>query len=168
MNYYLGLGTNLGRKEENLRTAVDYIAARIGRVIALSAFYATAPWGFASANKFLNAALCVESSLAPEEVLRRTQTIEQAMGRSGKSSHGVYRDRLIDIDLLLCDGWVIDTPTLQLPHRLMHLRGFVLQPLCEIAPDVIHPLLDKSVRQLCDEMAPAAPLPIANYPTSNL
>lgn len=143
MQVYLGLGTNLGDKEQNLRIAVRLIEERIGEVISLSAFYATAPWGFASANSFLNAAAAVDTSLSPLEVLSVTQGIEREMGRTHKSVDGVYSDRVIDIDLLLCDDLVLDTPLLKLPHPLMHERRFVMEPLVEIAPDVVHPVLGK-------------------------
>lgn len=153
MNVYFSLGTNLGDKEQNLRLAAQNIEERIGKVISLSAFYATAPWGFISQNTFLNAALCAETTLAPMEILRITQEIERRMGRARKSTDGVYSDRLIDIDLLLCfaaDGTpiLLDTPELKLPHPLMQERLFVLQPLAEIAPEVVHPVLGKTILDL--------------------
>ena len=100
--YYLSLGTNLGNKEQNLHNAVQKIEERIGRVTSLSAFYATAPWGFDSANSFLNAVCRVETTLHPLEVLEATQAVEREMGRTSKSVDGVYHDRIIDIDLLVC------------------------------------------------------------------
>lgn len=145
MHVYFGLGTNLGNKEQNLRLAVQHIEERIGKVVSLSAFYATAPWGFASDNAFLNAVVCVETSLPPLEILSVTQSIEKEMGRTHKSVNGVYSDRVIDIDLLLYDGLVLDTPTLKLPHPLMQERRFVMEPLAEIAPDVMHPVLGKTL-----------------------
>ena len=100
---YLGLGTNMGDKEANLRTAVRLINDRIGKVTSLSSFYRTAPWGFVSDNDFLNAAACSETLLDPLEVLHLTQAIEKEMGRTAKSVEGVYSDRPIDIDLLMYD-----------------------------------------------------------------
>lgn len=119
--------------------AVLKIGKQIGEVVSLSAFYATAPWGFSSENTFLNAALCVDTALTPLEVLRTTQEIEREMGRTRKSVNAVYGDRVIDIDLLLCfadDGThiVLDVPELKLPHPLMRERDFVMRPLAEIAP----------------------------------
>ncbi|HIZ32847.1 MAG TPA: 2-amino-4-hydroxy-6-hydroxymethyldihydropteridine diphosphokinase [Candidatus Bacteroides merdigallinarum] len=142
MRYYIGLGTNLGDREKNLRTAVRLLEERVGKVTSLSAFYATEPWGFTSDNAFLNAAAELHTSLLPLEVLERTQEIERVMGRSHKSVAGVYADRVIDIDLLLCQddsgrSVRVDTPQLTLPHPLMHLRDFVLKPLAEIAPEVV-------------------------------
>ena len=148
MRIYLGLGTNLGDKELNLRVAVQKIEERIGKVISLSAFYATAPWGFTSDNAFLNAAVCAETSLPPLEILSITQSVEQEMGRTHKSVNGEYKDRVIDIDLLLYDDLILDTPTLKLPHPLMQERAFVMEPLAEIAPDVMHPVLGKNIQEL--------------------
>ena len=88
---YLGLGTNLGDKEQNLRDAVQKIEEQVGNVVSLSAFYVTAPWGFASENSFLNAAACVETELSPLEVLQETQMIEKELGRTKKSVNGIYR-----------------------------------------------------------------------------
>ena len=90
MRVFISLGTNLGEKEQNLRFAIQKIEERIGKVVSLSAFYATAPWGFTSENTFLNAALCVETSLLPLEVLKITQEIEREMGRAHKSANGIY------------------------------------------------------------------------------
>ena len=135
--YYLGLGTNLGDKEANLRTAVRLLEERVGKVTSLSAFHATEPWGFASDHTFLNAAAKVRTPLLPLDVLDRTQEIERLMGRHHKSVNGVYADRVIDIDLLLCfaeDGTPVrmDTEKHTLPHPLMRQREFVMVPLREI------------------------------------
>lgn len=148
MTVYFGLGTNLGDKAQNLRMAVQKIEERIGKVISLSAFYATAPWGFSSDNGFLNAAVSVETLLAPEVILKETQSIERELGRMQKSIDGVYGDRLIDVDLLLYDDLVLTSETLTLPHPLMAKRRFVMEPLAEIAPDVVHPLLLKTMKEI--------------------
>ena len=132
---YLGLGTNMGDKEMNLRTAVQWINDRIGEVTSLSSFYETAPWGFVSDNSFLNGAVCVETELMPLEVLHRTQAIERELGRTHKSVNGVYSDRIIDIDLLLYEDVVMQSPELTLPHPRIGERGFVLAPLRDLFPD---------------------------------
>lgn len=145
---YLGLGTNLGDKEKNLRDAVEKIEERVGNVHSLSAFYATAPWGFKSENSFLNAVVCVETVLSPHELLAITQQIEREIGRTTKSVNHTYADRLIDIDLLMYDDLVINEADLVLPHPLMHERRFVMEPLAEIAPDLVHPILGKTMQSL--------------------
>lgn len=150
---YIGLGTNLGDKEQNLRNALQKIEEQIGKVVSLSAFYMTAPWGFASDNSFLNAAACVETDLSPLDVLQETQKIERELGRTKKSVDGVYSDRLIDIDLLLYEDLILTlvAPSgaeLNLPHPLMTERDFVMLPLAEIAPELRHPVLGKTMEEI--------------------
>lgn len=145
---YLGLGTNLGDKEVQLRTAVNEIEKRIGRIMILSAFYTTIPWGFTSEHTFLNAACAVETSLNPYELLSVTQDIEKNLGRKHKSVDHHYTDRLIDIDILFFDEIIIHEPGLQIPHPLLTKRDFVLKPLVEIAPDLVHPINHLTIRKL--------------------
>lgn len=144
---YLALGTNIGNKRRNMITAAALLAERVGDVLALSGFYETEPWGFQSDNAFLNAALQLETSLPPLELLKATQQIEIEMGRTQKSN-GAYRDRIIDIDILLYDDLILRTPELTLPHPLMHERRFVMEPLAEIAPNLVHPVLKKTVIEI--------------------
>jgi 2-amino-4-hydroxy-6-hydroxymethyldihydropteridine diphosphokinase len=148
---YLGLGTNLGDKEANLRTAIYKLQERIGKQVSLSSFYETAPWGFESDHSFLNAAIGLETSLSPIEILHITQEIEKELGRTKKSVNGSYSDRLIDIDILLYDTLVLQTPELTIPHPLMTERDFVMKPLIEIAGNVIHPTLQKTLSELYQE-----------------
>lgn len=145
---YLGLGTNLGDKEANLRTAIYKLQERIGKQVSLSSFYETAPWGFESNHSFLNAAIGLETSLSPIEILYITQEIEKELGRTKKSVNGSYSDRLIDIDILLYDTLVLQTPELTIPHPLMTERDFVMKPLIEIAGNVIHPTREKTLSEL--------------------
>ncbi|WP_286031792.1 2-amino-4-hydroxy-6-hydroxymethyldihydropteridine diphosphokinase [Phocaeicola coprophilus] len=147
---YVSLGTNLGDKDNNLRTAVRLMQERIGKVISLSSFYETAPWGFQSEHSFLNAAACIETRLSPEQLLLVTQQIERELGRTQKSSGNAYKDRLIDIDLLMYDDLQIHADQLVLPHPLMTERRFVLEPLAEIAPEIIHPVTGKTIRELLE------------------
>ena len=144
---YLALGTNIGNKRRNMITAAALLAERVGDVLARSGFYETEPWGFQSVNTVLNAALQLETALSPLELLKATQEIEIEMGRTQKSN-GAYHDRIIDIDILLYDDLVLQTPELTLPHPLMHERLFVMEPLAEIAPNVIHPVFKKPVISL--------------------
>lgn len=145
---YLGLGTNLGNKEANLRTAIYKLQERIGKQVSLSSFYETAPWGFESDHSFLNAAIGLETNLSPIEILHITQEIEKELGRTKKSVNGSYSDRLIDIDILLYDTLVLQTPELTIPHPLMTERDFVMKPLIEIAGNVIHPTREKTLSEL--------------------
>ena len=148
---YLGLGTNLGDKEANLRTAIYKLQERIGKQVSLSSFYETAPWGFKSDHSFLTAAIGLETNLSPLEVLHITQEIEKELGRKKKSVNGSYSDRLIDIDILLYDNLVLQTPELTVPHPLMTERDFVMKPLIEIAGNAIHPTLQKTLSELYQE-----------------
>lgn len=136
---YLGLGTNLGDKEANLRAALEELTKRVGEITSQSAFYATEPWGFASEHSFLNAVCCIHTHLSPMEVLRTTQEIERSLGRMKKTVCGEYSDRIIDIDILLYDNCHIHTPELTIPHPLMWKRDFVMIPLKEIYPDIVPP-----------------------------
>lgn len=145
---YLGLGTNLGNKEANLRTAIYKLQERIGKQVSLSSFYETAPWGFESDHSFLNAAIGLETNLSPIEILHITQKIEKELGRTKKSVNGSYSDRLIDIDILLYDTLVLQTPELTIPHPLMTERDFVMKPLIEIAGNIIHPTRQKTLSEL--------------------
>lgn len=145
---YLSLGTNLGNKEQNLLTAIEHINKRVGKVISSSAFYKTEPWGFNSTHVFLNAAVEVETNLPPINLLKETQLIEKEMGRTAKSKGKQYSDRLIDIDILLYDNLILNTAELVLPHPLMTQRAFVMEPLVEIAPELVHPVLLKRMREV--------------------
>lgn len=148
---YLGLGTNIGNKRGNLLTAAALLAERVGDVLALSSMYETEPWGFESENTFLNAVIVLETSLAPLELLDATRQIEIELGRVEKSD-GTYHDRTIDIDLLLVDDVILRTDRLTLPHPLMHKRLFVMEPLAEVAPEVVHPVLGKTMREILFEL----------------
>ena len=137
MTAYLGLGTNLGEdKAANLRQAVDMLHEQAGHVLACSTFIESEPWGFQSANTFLNAVIAIETTYTPHQLLAITQSIERAMGRTHKSVNGNYTDRTIDIDILLYDDIIIDTPELTIPHPLILQREFVYRPLLEIAPQL--------------------------------
>ena len=129
---YLGLGSNLGNRKENLACAVRLIGESVGKVLRISTFIETEPWGFESENTFMNGVVLCETELPPREVLCATQKIEREMGRKKKSTVGGYADRCIDIDILLYDDLRVDEPDLQIPHPLMMKRDFVMIPLREI------------------------------------
>lgn len=129
---YLSLGTNLGDKRKNIAEAIKNIGELVGDVVRQSALYETEPWGFRSDNRFVNAAVCVDTQLSPRQLLEVTQRIEREMGRTLKSDGGEYHDRIIDIDILLYGDLHIDEPDLKIPHPLMHERDFVMTPLNEI------------------------------------
>ena len=129
---YISLGSNLGNKEEKLRRAIELINERIVSVLRTSSFIETETWGFQSENTFLNAVCLVETRLTPMQCLRETQEIERLLGRTQKSTNGIYHDRPIDLDLLLYDDLEMNTPELVLPHPHMQERDFVMIPLREI------------------------------------
>ncbi len=126
------MGTNLGDKRKNFTEAIKNIGELVGDVVRQSALYETEPWGFRSDNRFVNAAVCVDTQLSPRRLLEVTQRIEREMGRTLKSDGGEYHDRIIDIDILLYGDLHIDEPDLKIPHPLMHERDFVMTPLNEI------------------------------------
>lgn len=126
------MGTNLGDKRKNIAEAIKNIGELVGDVVRQSALYETEPWGFRSDNRFVNAAVCVDTQLSPRRLLKVTQRIEREMGRTLKSDGGEYHDRIIDIDILLYGDLHIDEPDLKIPHPLMHERDFVMTPLNEI------------------------------------
>ena len=145
---YLSIGSNLGDKRNFLLQAISLIRERVGRVVCISRFYETEPWGYTSTNTYLNAALEVETSLSALEVLAITQDIERELGRLRKSMNREYFDRSIDIDLLLMDDIIVRSEALNLPHPLMHERLFVMEPMVEIAPTVMHPVLKKTICEI--------------------
>jgi 2-amino-4-hydroxy-6-hydroxymethyldihydropteridine diphosphokinase len=145
---FLGIGTNLGDRADNIEKAVAYIKESVGPVLDSSSIYETEPWGFQSDDKFLNLILKVETTLTPSGLLGRILMIESLLGRV--RSPKIYSSRLIDIDILLFDDLIVDEASLKIPHPLIHERKFVLVPLCELAPEMIHPVLKKSFAELLE------------------
>lgn len=144
---YLGLGSNLGDKEVYLLKAIEQIEKQIGPVVARSVFFVSEPWGFESGNSFLNACVVAETTIDPTGCLRLMKGIERKLGRPEKVS-GEYKDRVIDLDILFYDDLILVEAELVIPHPLLHQRKFVLEPLAEIAPELMHPVIKKMVCEL--------------------
>lgn len=140
---FLGIGSNLGNREENLHTALCRIREEIGSVLISSSVYETEPWGFETDNQFLNIVVKVETKIEPPALLEALLGIEKSIGRIRDKEQ--YSSRLIDIDILFYEDITIDLKNLKIPHPHLHERRFVLEPLVEIAPDFIHPVFKKSV-----------------------
>ena len=152
MRIFLSFGSNLGDKRKNIEMAYEKIEERIGNIVSVSTFYVSDAVDFQSDSLFVNSTCEVVTNLDIYTLFAKTQEIEKEIGRVEKSVNGIYTDRLIDIDLLLADNLIIQTPELIIPHPQMHLRMFVLVPMCEIAPDMLHPVLGKSMRELHKSM----------------
>jgi 2-amino-4-hydroxy-6-hydroxymethyldihydropteridine diphosphokinase len=143
---YIAMGTNLGDRSANLRAAIAALAPDI-QGLDESRVYETEPWGYADQPPFLNMALRAETDLAPRDLLDRLKGIEATLGRIPSFRNG---PRLIDLDLLFYDDLILDVPALVIPHPRLHERVFVLVPLAEIAPNLLHPVLGLSVAQLVE------------------
>jgi 2-amino-4-hydroxy-6-hydroxymethyldihydropteridine diphosphokinase len=147
--YHLGLGSNLGDRKQNIEKAIDFLRT-CGRVLKKSALYETTAQGMPGSGPFYNMVLALESALPPSGLLKKCKEYEAAQGRDLENSH--YRDRAIDIDFLLAGDLVIDTPELTIPHPRLAGRGFVLVPLFEIAPKLVHPLEKVTVTRLLSRL----------------
>jgi len=145
---HLSLGSNVGARHSHLQEAQDRLA-KIGRVLAVSSLYETEPVEFTEQPWFLNCAIAVETNCTPRQLMAAILQIEQEMGRRRVQKKG---PRSIDIDILLFGQEIIESKDLTVPHPAMHHRRFVLEPLAEIAPQAMHPLLKKTIRELADAL----------------
>ena len=146
---YLGLGSNLGVRLKNLEKACIAIGIEAGQIIDRSHVYETEPWGFSSQHNFLNMVVCIETAQNPGGLLLSLQKIETRIGRIRKGIG--YSPRIIDIDILLYDDQLITSKNLIIPHPLFHERRFVLKPLSDIAPDLLHPVLNRKITDLLSD-----------------
>lgn len=146
---YLSLGSNLGDRAANLRTAIQKLS-EIGDVMAVSSFYETEPVEAAPQPWFLNCAVRLNTEKMPRQLIAAILSLEQSMGRHRRGQEKA--PRTIDIDILLFGSSVIELPKLTVPHPRLHERRFVLEPLTEIAPDVRHPVLKRTMRELRDAL----------------
>lgn len=145
---YLALGTNMGNRLSNLKAAIGNLSPQMS-VKKKSNIYETPPWGFIDQSAFLNQVVKVETYLQPEALLAHLKRLETALGRVPNFQNG---PRLIDIDILFFDDQVIDTPPLVIPHPRLYERAFVLVPLSDVAPDFVHPILQRSIIELLDDV----------------
>ena len=142
---YFSIGSNKGNRSGLINEAIDKIDIIIGKVMLKSSIYETKSWGFNS-NNFYNICILVESELKPDLILNKILTIEKDMGRLKTTDQ--YSDRCIDIDILFFDNMIVNSKSLEIPHPRIQLRKFVLTPMIELIPDLIHPILKRSIRQL--------------------
>ena len=150
---YLLIGSNMGDRMTNFKLAISLIETYLGKLIITSAVYQTAAWGMAEQDDFLNQVVVIETALPAPDCMNKILFIEQEMGRIRTKKNA---PRIIDIDILFCNSEVIKTPSLIIPHPEIEKRRFVLVPLNEISPTLIHPILKKSIHTLlaicCDPL----------------
>ena len=146
---FLGIGTNLGDREQNICSTIALITDSIGIVTSFSHVYETEPWGIENENTFLNIVLKIQTELKPIALLGKIHGIENQLGRIRNETQ--YSSRTIDIDILFYNNIIINGKNLQIPHPRAIERRFVLVPLCEIEPDGMHPVLGKSFSNLLKE-----------------
>jgi 2-amino-4-hydroxy-6-hydroxymethyldihydropteridine diphosphokinase len=151
---YLSLGSNVGDRVANLESAIERLR-EIGRLDAVSSLFETEPVELTDQRWFVNCAVAITTQLDPQQLIERLLEIEKRMGRQRTQAKG---PRVIDLDILLFGDDVVDTHELTIPHPAMHKRRFVLEPLAQIAPSVVHPVLRQTVAELRDSLQPGTPV----------
>lgn len=149
---YLSLGTNMGDRLSNIQQAVRLLTSDNNiKLLKASSFYETQPWGLSEQNWFINAAIAVETELSPIELLRVCQNIEEKLGRirEGKPK---WSERIIDIDILFYDDLIFKNEILEIPHKYVHKRAFALVPMIEVNADLKHPILNKTIMEMHEEL----------------
>ena len=146
---FIGIGSNLGNREGNCLRATGLLGTKGLRVEKQSSLYETAPWGEKNQPLFLNMAVEIQTDCTPEELLRLLKEIESELGREKTYKWG---PRVIDLDILLFDNLIMNRHDLCIPHPLLHKRDFVLKPLAELAPDMLHPVLNVSIGELLQQL----------------
>ena len=142
---YLSIGSNKGNRSVLINKAIDEIEKKVGIIISRSSIYQSKSWGFDS-NDFYNLCLLIDTDIMPKSLLINLKRIEKSMGR--EDVDGSYSDRLIDIDILFYDNITTDLEDLKIPHPKIEIRKFVLVPMLEIADDYVHPILNKTIKEL--------------------
>jgi len=142
---YIGIGSNLGSREENCERAIKLLIENGITIVKRSSMIETEPWGVKEQPDFINMAVEIETALKPDSLLHLLKNIEIEAGRLPTSHWG---PRIIDLDILLYDDLIMETPDLKIPHPGISEREFVLKPLVEIAPDKIHPVIQKTIKDL--------------------
>jgi len=145
----IGLGSNLGERDKNIRTALEKMQEKGIELLRVSSVLETEPYGYTNQPKFLNAVCLVETNLTPDQLLDVLLEIEKEIGRVRERKWG---PRIIDLDIIFYEDLVLESERLIVPHPDMHNRWFVLAPLAEICPDYVHPKLKKTVRELLQEL----------------
>ena len=145
------LGSNLGDRELLVNQASKMIGERCGKIVAKSRLYESEPWGFKSEHWFLNQVVKIETALSPDDLMKELLEIEKELGRDRSVPHEGYVSRPMDLDILYFGNEIIDTQMITAPHPRLHERRFTLLPLCDIAPDYVHPVMKKTNLQLLDE-----------------
>ncbi len=146
----IGIGSNLGDRQAHCRDAIKRLRSAGCTILTISSFIETEPWGLSNQPPFLNGAVLIETRLTPHELLKLLLSIESDMGRIRTERWG---PRIMDLDILLYDDIILRSEDLSIPHPHLHERAFALEPLVEIAPDMIHPVLNETLAALLQELS---------------